>query len=326
MGKDLRYYIIGPWVEIRADADEIDRLAIKQIIPHHLRAELIQYLNEVPLVNNFENWEVTLQIFAEAVYGGEDQFRLSHEDFNLNGLTEVSSSNPEKMLSMHILEERYRTLDTMLEAIGRGDTKQALKCLVQHGKYKLPPLSPDEFRNNKIHLIHLNAFAMKSVERNCVHPAHIDAVFSDFARRIEEVSSLQDMRHLCETLISCYCELVQKHSLRNYSALIRKAINIIDFNFAEALSLRLIAKQCNVNASYLSAQFKREKNMTITDYINTKRMQLAHSLLRDSGRYVQQVAEDCGFLDVNYFTRLFKRQYGQTPREYQSSAGGNSLS
>jgi AraC-like DNA-binding protein len=57
--------------------------------------------------------------------------------------------------------------------------------------------------------------------------------------------------------------------------------------------------------------------MTLTDYINTKRLQRAVSLLRSSGNSIQEVAEQCGFLDMNYFSRLFKRYYGISPREFR---------
>jgi AraC-like DNA-binding protein len=59
--------------------------------------------------------------------------------------------------------------------------------------------------------------------------------------------------------------------------------------------------------------------MTLTEYINAKRLHQACSLLGSSDLRVQQVAYTCGFLDVNYFSRLFKRHYGQTPGEYRSS-------
>jgi AraC-like DNA-binding protein len=313
-----RYCIIGPWIEDRPSADEVEGLLQKKNIPPQLKTELLSYLYGIPLICNSRSWKVVLIKFAETLYGAEN-IRLCYKNFEPWGSMDEYNTRSEEALSMHIIEERYKILDAMLEAVGRGDTKQALELLVRFGNYKRRPVASEPLRDNKIYSIMLNSSAQKAVIAGCVHPAYIDAVFADFSRRIEAASSLSDMSRLCETMIRSYCELVQKHSLRNYSYLIRKVINIIDFNLAEDLSLRTIAKQCNVNASYLSAQFKREKNMTLTNYINAKRMERARSLLRGSSRYIQQVAEACGFLDVNYFTRLFKRQYGQTPREYQNS-------
>jgi YesN/AraC family two-component response regulator len=111
---------------------------------------------------------------------------------------------------------------------------------------------------------------------------------------------------------------VEEFSLRNYSPLIRNVINAVDFNLHEPLSLRSLAEQCHADPSHLSAQFRREKGMTLTDYINTQRLRRAASLLGGSGSLIQEVAEQCGFLDINYFSRLFKRRYGKSPREFRA--------
>ncbi|MDR2094471.1 MAG: helix-turn-helix domain-containing protein [Treponema sp.] len=55
----------------------------------------------------------------------------------------------------------------------------------------------------------------------------------------------------------------------------------------------------------------------LTEYINFRRLELEKSLL-DSGLYIHEIAEQCGFLDYNYFTRLFKRQFDMSPREFRN--------
>ncbi|MDR1073043.1 MAG: AraC family transcriptional regulator [Treponema sp.] len=64
----------------------------------------------------------------------------------------------------------------------------------------------------------------------------------------------------------------------------------------------------------LAHQFKQEIGVSITRFINFRRQELAKSLL-GSGLYIQEIADQCGFLDINYFTRLFKRQFDAAPRE-----------
>jgi AraC-like DNA-binding protein len=59
--------------------------------------------------------------------------------------------------------------------------------------------------------------------------------------------------------------------------------------------------------------------MPLTDYINSKRLQRAAVLLQSTGANIEEIADQCGFLDPNYFARLFKRKYGKTPGEYRKS-------
>ena len=65
--------------------------------------------------------------------------------------------------------------------------------------------------------------------------------------------------------------------------------------------------------------FKKETGRTVTDYILQRRMELAAQLLRDTRLQVQTVAQHCGIVDIHYFTKLFKRHTGLTPREFRQS-------
>jgi YesN/AraC family two-component response regulator len=227
------------------------------------------------------------------------------------------SPEPEESLSLQMIEERYKNENAMLEAISNGDAKRALKCKAVFRSNDSPHRSPDKLRDRKNYLIVFNSLARKAVEYGFVHPAHIDAVSADFARRIEAATDIGELSLLGELMLHRYCALVEQFSLRHYSAVVRNVINTVDFSLQEPLSLASLSKQFNISPNYLSGLFKRETGQTLTDYINTKRMRHAASLLRSSGVYIQEVAEQCGLLDVNYFTRLFKKQYGMSPRKFR---------
>ncbi|MBQ6989418.1 MAG: helix-turn-helix transcriptional regulator, partial [Clostridia bacterium] len=72
------------------------------------------------------------------------------------------------------------------------------------------------------------------------------------------------------------------------------------------------------NASYLSDLFHRETGKTITEYVTELRMNHAAALLQKTTLQIQTVAQHCGISDVNYFSKLFKKQYLVTPRQYRA--------
>lgn len=82
--------------------------------------------------------------------------------------------------------------------------------------------------------------------------------------------------------------------------------------------MHALAEAQGINASYLSALFRRETGETVTDYVNRKRVDLAVHLLSTTGLQVQTVAQHCGFADVHYFSKVFKKLTGQTPRQFRS--------
>ena len=118
-------------------------------------------------------------------------------------------------------------------------------------------------------------------------------------------------------MVRAYCRLVRKHTARHYSPPVERAVLFIEADLSQDLSLRTISDSLNISAGYLSTLFRHETGKTITDYVNEKRSEHAAALLCNSALQVQTVAQYCGISDVNYFTKIFKRYHGVTPREYR---------
>jgi AraC-like DNA-binding protein len=78
-----------------------------------------------------------------------------------------------------------------------------------------------------------------------------------------------------------------------------------------------LASYLAITPSYLSVQFKKETSQTITDYIQNVRLEHAILLLNSTSDSIQEIASLCGFPDSNYFTRVFKKKKGLTPKEYR---------
>ena len=91
-------------------------------------------------------------------------------------------------------------------------------------------------------------------------------------------------------------------------------------HLAEPLSLRTVAAALGCNASYFSARYKKETGQTLSEFILQERMRLAADLLLNTRLQVQKVAQYCGFLDVNYFSRSFRQTTGCSPSEYRKTS------
>ena len=93
----------------------------------------------------------------------------------------------------------------------------------------------------------------------------------------------------------------------------QKVMNYVNLNVAEPLTLKSLAAMCFISPSYLSALFKQETGSTLIDYINTQRVNRAAQLLVQNNHTIAAVAEEVGILDVNYFTKIFKKDAGSHP-------------
>ena len=75
----------------------------------------------------------------------------------------------------------------------------------------------------------------------------------------------------------------------------------------------------NVNASYLSTLFKKEVGMPLTDFVNRQRIEQAKKLLIATELPTKTIAQQCGIPDIYYFSRLFKKRTGVTPKLYREN-------
>jgi len=98
------------------------------------------------------------------------------------------------------------------------------------------------------------------------------------------------------------------------------ALAWIDAHFAEDISMAQAANLADVSYSYFSEKFAVRTGTHFSEYVARLRIRRARELL-DSGAWrVYEVASQCGFRDVKYFERLFKRLTGSSPHAWRGRA------
>lgn len=95
----------------------------------------------------------------------------------------------------------------------------------------------------------------------------------------------------------------------------RAAKEYIEENYKNSeLSISEISEKLCVNQTYLRKMFKSEMDMTLSEYITSYRMQEAKRLITSTDEKLSSVAEQVGYSDVSYFSNVFKKYYGISPR------------
>ncbi len=98
---------------------------------------------------------------------------------------------------------------------------------------------------------------------------------------------------------------------------VRLAIDYINANYTEPLTLEKVAKSAYLSVNQLCRLFSRYCGTTVAKYIVSKRISEAKKLLA-SGKSVAETALLCGFGDYSVFMRVFKKNVGMTPGKYRS--------
>jgi len=85
------------------------------------------------------------------------------------------------------------------------------------------------------------------------------------------------------------------------------------------LTLASAAAQLHVNPSYLSGHFKRETGMGFSEFVNEQKINKSKDLLEKTNLRLLEIADLCGFEDQSYFTKVFSKRVGMSPREYRNT-------
>lgn len=118
-------------------------------------------------------------------------------------------------------------------------------------------------------------------------------------------------------------ELKEEKSLKaskKISPLLKPALEYIDKNYNEKISLNKMASVCNISTSYFSKLFKRELGENFTDYVNRVKIIKAKDLLESTDAPIINISLNLGFDDCGYFIKVFKKNEGVTPAVYRKNA------
>ena len=129
----------------------------------------------------------------------------------------------------------------------------------------------------------------------------------------------QTARLIATSLISHCADLLssQIQTASRSQALFDAIREHIDSHFAEPLTRESVAQAFYISPNYLSHLFQKSGVMGFNEYLNHTRLEHARRLLKGYDLKVKEIAHACGFVDSNYFCRLFRKNTDRSPSEYR---------
>jgi two-component system response regulator YesN len=152
-------------------------------------------------------------------------------------------------------------------------------------------------------------------------PAEVTSIENDLAQDLSHISAHEALKSwgdvLLEKCIGLLGSAIQQHN--QALLLIRKAMDYIEANYADNISLNLVAKHVHLSPAYLSRIFNKKTGVSFTDYLTQVRLKKAKHQLRMSTETIDQIAIVTGFNSSSYFSAIFKKYEGLTPSEYRAN-------
>lgn len=318
---DGDYLFLGPVLFGKMSPQKFEELFKKLRLPERAREPLQNFYLNICCLSAEGVFYRVLDVIADAVYGPGNHKSVFGDMGTLEewrALFDLEMAVPEKpFVNMRHIEERYACENALLSAVSSGAEEVALKYMNKLLDIGVPPRMENELRDARDLVIALNTLLRKTVEQAGIPPTQIDSRSNNNVIRVEQAVSVDQCKALGRRIVQGYCEMVQEVGLRAKSLPIRTVISRVNADLTADLSLKTLAHELNVSASYLSTLFRRETGIPLTEYVNHRRITHAKRLLLGSELPIKDIVQRCGFSDMYYFNRLFKRMTGTTPKAYR---------
>lgn len=221
----------------------------------------------------------------------------------------------------NILRAAYNPELEFYSAIRSGDVKKATQlCMdVFSQKKGLGTLSSNALQNLKYHF----AITVALIARQCMEGGmDLSTAYglSDYyIQKADASSHISEIDALHTKMALDYA--TRMHKLRKHkicSIHIVRCIDYIHENLHARISVTDLAAHTGLNPSYLSRLFKQETGVSITEYIRALKIDAARNMLIYSDFSISQIASFLAFPDQSYFTEVFHKAVGISPRQFRA--------
>lgn len=263
---------------------------------------------------------VILVKVSRLVWYGE----ICMEDKEQSLKVDLSLKNHDIIERSYTFEEKYMLIIQNGDVSGmhkllldNGSLKEGNDELLSHIEHRLPH---DRLRYRKNNCVILNTLSRTAARRGGLPSVHLHTISEKFAIMIEAATTIDYILYTLQPSIAIeYSEAVALFSTEGYSSSIKEVINYITSNLTVDITISELAERYHVSPSTLSRKFKDDTKMSISNYVNYQRIELAKYYFEKGEESITEVSYNTGYNDSSYFTKVFKRVTGILPTDYIKS-------
>ncbi len=149
----------------------------------------------------------------------------------------------------------------------------------------------------------------------------VSEIFKDKAngyRSLYELTSVEQIMDWLRIFRDGLCESFASHNKDYKNHIVINVKKYINEHIDEKLTLNRVAEVFNISPNYLSVLFSKCNDIGFTDYINQSKIEEAKNMMKNSNLKIYEISNILGFESAFYFSRVFKKITGMSPRDYMN--------
>lgn len=167
--------------------------------------------------------------------------------------------------------------------------------------------------------IELSAILSRAIIQSGAEAASSLKINNQFIQTVQDTETLEDLCFRLQEVVEEFTATAfptKENDTKNAEP-IKQALQYISHNFASPITLQEVAEQVNLSASYFSTLFKQVCNTSFKEYLTMIRIEESKRLLANTSDSIIDIAVAVGFGDQSYFTKVFRKYTGLTPKQYR---------
>ena len=252
---------------------------------------------------------------------------VTNADF-LRARRAESQREREKAEAIHILKGRLydgirdlylREEPGLLAAIKRGERPAAREIInrVLVGIYHAARSRPELLKSLALELVVVMSRA--AVESGAA-PSEVLGCNFESATALAGLSDEEEVSAWLCSMLERVMDAIRNHKKFPNAVLLGRAVAYMEEHLSEPIDRDTVARAAGLSGSHFSHLIREKTGRTFTDLMAQYRVDRAKAMLRRTEKSIIQISFECGFEDQSYFTRVFKRYAGTTPRAYRIPA------
>ena len=229
-------------------------------------------------------------------------------------------------------EVAMNTIKTRALSISSLDKEHELKTMVRNGKKRVAQhllenllvdileINSENIDTAKTRVVELVVIISRAAVEGGADLSTILPLNALFYQDILEITTSDELCLWSTNMLDNFMNHLEDNKNQKNLQAIQKAAEYIRQNYRQKLTIDDIAQEVFLSPCYVSRIFKQDLGCTLMEYLTQVRVEEAKIMLKNPKYNVMQAAEESGFEDPGYFTRVFKKLEGITPSRYKQHA------